>query len=112
MWEGGREETCLHSFIYILICSFICSASNFFFVEQKYTGSGLSLLELPKKHVHTVLITFKEAEAEAYKKIEMYFTEQYTVCKESSANGVSVRCDVVGCGDVVWWSGVGWGGVW
>jgi hypothetical protein len=62
----------------------------YFFVEQKYTGSGLSLLELPKKHVHTVLITFKEAEAEAYKKIEMYFAEQYTVCKESSANGVSV----------------------
>ena len=57
----------------------------------------MSLLELPKKHVHTVLITFKEAEAEAYKKIEMYYTEQYTVCKESSANGVSVRC-----GGVVW----------
>jgi hypothetical protein len=55
----------------------------------------LSLLELPKKHVHTVLITFKEAEAEAYKKIEMYFTEQYTVCKQSSANGVGVRCGVV-----------------
>ena len=61
-----------------------------YFVEQKYTGSGLNLLELPKRHVHTVLITFKEAEAEAYMKLEMYFSEQYTVCKESSANGVSV----------------------
>ena len=62
--------------------------SSTFVEEQKYTDTGLSLLELPKKHVHNVLITFEEAEAEAYKKLEMYFAEQYTVCKESSANGV------------------------
>ena len=60
----------------------------FLFIEQKYTGTGLSLLELPKKHVHTVLIKFKEAEAEAYKKLELYFAEQYTVCKQSAGNGV------------------------
>lgn len=87
----------MHVFIYACSHLFIYSF-YFLFVEQKYAGSGLSLLELPKKHVHTVLITFKEAEAEAYKKLEMYFTEQYTVCKESSANGVR---EVMLCG-VMW----------
>ena len=71
--------------IYSIIHLFICFSLS---LEQKYTGTGLSLLELPKKHVHTVLIEFKETEAEAYKKLELYFAEQYTVCKQSAGNGV------------------------
>jgi SWI/SNF-related matrix-associated actin-dependent regulator of chromatin subfamily A3 len=57
--------------------------------EQKYTLTGLSLLELPKKHSHTIIIPFVGKEEAAYRKLEQYFSDQYNACKDSTHNGVN-----------------------
>ena len=60
------------------------------YTEQKYAFTGLSLLELPKKHTHTIIIPFVGKEEAAYRKLEQYFSNQYNACKESTSNGVRV----------------------
>ena len=51
----------------------------------------MSLLELPAKHTHTIVIPFagEGNEEEAYKKLEMYFSNQYAECRNGSGGGVS-----------------------
>ena len=62
----------------------------FLFLEQKYKSSGLSLLELPVKHVHTIVIEFEKEEEAAYRKLEHHFAEKYELCK---AQGVRRKID-------------------
>jgi uncharacterized membrane-anchored protein len=57
--------------------------------EQKYESSRRSLLELPKKHTHTILIPFRKNEEELYKKLEAFFADQYNHMKSAGTNEVS-----------------------
>jgi SWI/SNF-related matrix-associated actin-dependent regulator of chromatin subfamily A3 len=70
-------------------CSFLRRVMMRHTKEQKYTLTGLSLLELPKKHSHTIIIPFVGNEEAAYSKLEQYFSEQYNACKDSTHNGVN-----------------------
>ena len=52
--------------------------------DQKYESTRLTLLQLPPKHVETLLVPFKTpAEEEVYRKLEMYFAAQYDEIKSS-----------------------------
>jgi hypothetical protein len=49
--------------------------------EQMYDSTKLSLLELPKKFSHTLLVPFRKKEEEAYQKLEQYISDQYNAIK-------------------------------
>jgi len=46
--------------------------------DQKYALNKLTLLDLPKKHMSTLVVPFKtKAEETMYQKLETYFAAQY-----------------------------------
>lgn len=70
-------------------CSFLRRVIMRHTKEQKYDSTKLSLLELPKKHIHTLLVPFRKKEEESYKKLEQYISDQYNAIKRAGTNEVS-----------------------